>query len=527
VTVRVLHLRAAAGEDLGPWAEAAKAGKGGGHDLEMQYLTRQLMSQEIPALPRAATTDADGRFRLTGLGRERMAVLQIEGPTIATRQVRAVTRPGASLEIPEWKPLGEPGLTRPAVIPYYGATFTHAAAPTKPVVGVVRDKDTQKPLAGVTVQSYKLAHNPLHGVDFIETKTDAEGRYRLTGLPKGPDNKILVIPRDDQPYITVHAVVPDSDGLAPVTVDFALKRGVWIEGKVTHKATGKPLGRWMQLHYFSMYDNPNLRDYSGFESTHFNKPAYRVKEDGSYRVVGLPGPGLLAAQYSDHYLLASQRDDAEGSKEEIVNTAPHATFAPSYNALTRVNPPRGAESFRRDVTLDPGWTFTGTVLGPDGKPLEGVRSFGLSGWGGWGRDEMKGPDFKVWAFNPRQPREVLFQHAEKGLVGAAAPPKANGGAVTVRMQPGATVTGRLLDADGQARAGVGLKVHFLPKGKEVWHGYSPESVKTDWEGRFRLAALLPGCEFMLSDGRGSLHFSDLRPGQTKDLGDVRLKRAGE
>jgi RNA polymerase sigma factor (sigma-70 family) len=526
-SVRVLHLLASPKEDLSPWVGAAKAGKGGGHDLEKQYLKRQLMSQEIPALPRAATTDADGRFRLAGLGRERMAVLQIEGPTIATRQVRAVTRAGATVEIPEWKPVGEPGLERPVVMTYYGATFTHAAAPTRPVVGVVRDKDTKKPLADVTVQSYKLAHDPMHGRDFIETKTDAEGRYRLTGLPKGPDNKIVVIPRDDQPYLTAQAVVPDSDGLAPVTVDFPLKRGVWIEGRITDKVRGKSLGRWMQLHYFSMYDNPNLRDYPGFASLHLSKPAYRVKEDGSYRVIGLPGPGVLAAQYSDHYLLATERDGPEGTRGPFLNTAPFAVSGISYNALTPVNPPRGAESFRRDVTLDPGWTFTGTVQGPDGKPLAGVRSFGLSGWGGWSRDEMKGPDFKAWAFNPRRPRELFFQHREKGLVGTAPPPKADGGSVTVRLQPGATVTGRLLDADGQPRAGVELQVLFRGKGHEGWHGYSPERLKTDREGRFRLAALLPGCAFLLSDGRGSLHFGDLRPGQAKDLGDVRMKRAGE
>jgi hypothetical protein len=139
---------------------------------------------------------------------------------------------------------------------------------------------------------------------------------------------------------------------------------------------------------------------------------------------------------------------------------------------------------------------------------------------------MKTPDFKVQGLNPRRPRELFFQHAEKGLVGAAPPPKADGVSVTVRMQPGATVTGRLLDADGQPRAGADLKVLFLPKGKEVWHGYSPELVKTDRGGRFRLAALLPDCKYLLSDGRGSLHFGDLRPGQAKDLGDVRLKQAG-
>src|SRR5439155_996400 len=59
------------------------------------------------------------------------------------------------------------------------ASFKHAAGPTKPIIGVVRDKDTKKPLAGATIQSYKLASSPMHGIDFIKTTTDEHGRYRL------------------------------------------------------------------------------------------------------------------------------------------------------------------------------------------------------------------------------------------------------------------------------------------------------------------------------------------------------------
>jgi RNA polymerase sigma factor (sigma-70 family) len=529
-TVRALQLLASPKEDLGPWLEALRGRQEGSHQLERQHLPRQLLVPEIPGLPHAATTDADGRFRLTGIGRERVVALQIEGPTIATRQVRAMTRAGETALAPEWKTERGPGRTRPTLLAHYGATFTHAAAPTKPVVGVVRDKDTSQPLAGVTVQSYKLAHDPMHGRDFIQTKTDALGRYRLTGLPKGPDNKIIVVPRDDQPYVTVHAVVPDTDALTPVTVDFALKRGVWVEGKISDKVTGKPAGRYVQLSYYSMYNNPNLRDYPGFEHVHFGRPTNldRVKEDGSYRVVGLPGPGLLAVQYTDRYLLATERDGPEGTREPFLNTAPFAVSGISYNALTPVNPPKGADSFRRDVTLDPGWSFKGTVLGPDDKPLAGARPFGLSGWGGWQHGPLKTAEFTVHAFNPHRPRDLLFQHREEGLVGVAQPPKANGGAVTVRLERGATVTGRLVDADGQPRAGAELNLTFRRKGGMMWHGFSPERVRTDGEGRFRIEALLSGCEYRLDDHQGYRALRDsLRPGETKDLGDVRLKGAGE
>jgi hypothetical protein len=93
----------------------------------------------------------------------------------------------------------------------------------------------------------------------------------------------------------------------------------------------------------------------------------------------------------------------------------------------------------------------------------------------------------------------------------------------VQLQLGATVTGRLLDAQGRPRADVELKLSFRGKERQVWHRYSTRSIKTDRNGRFRVTALLPGHKFRLSNDERGLNFGDgLRSGHTKDLGDVRL-----
>src|SRR5262249_39246132 len=163
---------------------------------------------------------------------------------------------------------------------------------TKPIVGVVRDKDTKQPLQGVTIRSLKLANNPTHHFsdsgEFARTTSDAQGRYRLMGMPKGEGNKVMVVPPDDLPYSRISVDVTDSLGLDPVTLDVELKRGIWIEGKIIDKVTGKALQRDdMGVEYIPTDGNPNLRDYPGFTGVwlHFGK----VKQDGSYRVVGLPG----------------------------------------------------------------------------------------------------------------------------------------------------------------------------------------------------------------------------------------------
>ena len=180
------------------------------------------------------------------------------------------------------------------------------------------------------------------------------------------------------------------------------------------------------------------------------------------------------------------------------------------------------------MTLDPGWTFTGTVLGPDGKPMAGAWGIGLSTQNINGRrlEVMKTAEFSVSQFNPRQPRSLLFQHPQKGLVGVARPPKNKGDSITVQLRPGATVTGRLVDTDGRARPGVELVIwrSYKERVQPSEHVYfPPQPNKTDQQGRFRIEGLLPGYEFTLDDGKVSLPLAEgLGSGQTKDLGDVKI-----
>jgi hypothetical protein len=282
--------------------------------------------------------------------------------------------------------------------------------------------------------------------------------------------------------------------------------------------TGEPLRGTVE--YFALSSNPNLRDFPGFDGTFlFLDAGVGTKEDGSYRVVGLPGPGLVAAYPpKNHYLRAPEREDEYGTKEGSLSTAPYQlSFTSNYSALARINPFKGVDSVTRDVTLDPGWRIKGTVLGPDGQPLAGA--FGMR------VGQMKTAEFTMRGLNPRRSRELLFRHPAKGLIGLAPPPKVNGGSITVRLQPGAAVAGRLVDADGRPQADVALSVRFGPKGGPAHERYSThERITTDRDGRFLVEALPPGeFQLWLRKGRELLAGDGLRRGQTKDLGDVLMK----
>src|SRR5262249_34764227 len=341
-----------------------------------------------------------------------------------------------------------------------------------------------------------------------------------------------VLPSKDQPYVARHVDVPDGIGVNPARVDIDVKRGVWIEGKITDKATGKPLKG--SVEYFALYDdkydNPNLRDYPGFDGTIVHDNLWvSAKEDGSFRIVGLPGPGVIGVYYQrDPYLRADQRSDEFGTKEKSLRTAPYwLGFTSNYNALAKVNPAKGAESVKCDVTIDPGWTFKATVLGPDGKPLVGAKSLNLNMAQPWNCEPTKTAEF-TGGFNPAKRLDIVVVHPEKGLVGVAQPPKQDGGLVAVKLEPGATAAGRLVNADGKPMAGVELELWFRPKERRNWNDYLPWHVKTGRDGRFRIEALIPGYEYRLKDPTGETVFGDgLHSGETKELGDVRLKRVDE
>jgi RNA polymerase sigma factor (sigma-70 family) len=518
-TLTVMQISAAPGQDLGPWLEAVKGKQGLRLQLEQKYLTRRTI-----AVPLQATTDTEGRFRLIGIGRNRLVAAQLDGPTVTSQHLHMLTRSGEAITAMHYRghrEYGEPD----KIVTYYGASFRHAAAPAKPIVGVVRDRETKKPLSGVTVRSLALTSGPGLGqsFDLVRTLTDAQGRYRLTGMPKREGNLIVAIPQRDQPYVVANKEVPDSPGLDPVTADIELGRGVWIEGKITDKVTGKPLRGIVE--YFSLYSNPNLPEYPGFDGTVLvGGLTVRANEDGSYRIVGLPGPGLVAVSYPEEsYLRAPDRDDEYGIKEASLRTAPYHLLHPiNYQALGRINPPKGADSVRCDVPLDPGSTYRITVVGPDGKPLAGALRFDLNnGQGLWHRP-MKTAEC-TGHFNPGRPYDMLFQHPEKGLVGLAQLPKQNGDSITVRLEPGAVISGRLVDRDGKPRADIGLELSFRPQWWAVWSNQVLERIKTDREGRFRFEMLPPGYQLRLSEIEGKLLFGGtVRSGQMKDLGDVQI-----
>ena len=84
---------------------------------------------------------------------------------------------------------------------FHGAAPEMVAAPTRPIEGIVRDVDTGAAIAGAAIRSYKLADSEVSNTDIVHTNSDAQGRFRLVGMPPGAGNEVVIAPPIDQPYL--------------------------------------------------------------------------------------------------------------------------------------------------------------------------------------------------------------------------------------------------------------------------------------------------------------------------------------
>jgi RNA polymerase sigma factor (sigma-70 family) len=531
-TVRVTGVLAPEAGTLGPWLAALKARrKDGALRLEQDFLPAEIPADVLPGVTDAATTDADGRFELAGYGKDRVLKAVVSGPGIAACEVRFVTRDFEPVRLPTYGRDDMPGAT-----PYYGPGGTHPAAPDRPITGTVRDRATNKPVAGVVIKSITMAPHARIGDQFLtETKTDADGRFTLLGMPKGEGNSILAVPDEKQPYAAAVRKVPDAPGFDPVPVRIDLIRGVWIEGTVTDKRTGKTL-RQVEVEYYPDVANEAVKAVPGGDESYYAKERFcptLTGADGKFCVLGLPGKGFVAAvgagdRYvgaGDRYLAAADRSGEGGSDRDSLPTLPHIVSARGYHAVYEVDVPADAAPFRRPVTFDSGLRFKARVVGPDGKPVAGAESFGV-GRGGWSAEAEPG-QHRIDSYNPRRPRTVLFVHAEKNLVGVLTVAEDFAADThTLTLRPGATATGRVVDADGRPRGGVRIRLAFQPKKDGAWSSYVGEEEKhvTDAGGRFRRAGLAPGFRYaIVVDGVHSHSFTiDPEAAGPTDLGDLRF-----
>jgi RNA polymerase sigma factor (sigma-70 family) len=286
--------------------------------------------------PASVKTDKDGRFRLTGFGRDRVAHLQIRGAGIEDTDIEVITRAGKV-----------DGLRLESRV-VYPLDANYTIRPSKPIVGTVRDKKTGKPITGIEVVY------PNNTWTWARATTDEKGRYRLDGVGK----------RKEYPYITAGGLpyfnaaktqIADTPGFDPIVLDFELNRGIVVKGRLTDEVACQPVSG--QVRYEPAGDNPNLKEFPELP-----RSSVHTGEGGSFTVLTVPGAGQLAAVADDADAYALAKEDG---------------FRQS-NAVVRVNvSEKDEKSLVYDIALRPARSLGGNLTGPDGKPVGGAHVAGL------------------------------------------------------------------------------------------------------------------------------------------------------
>jgi RNA polymerase sigma factor (sigma-70 family) len=498
----------------------------------------------IPGLTTEARTDADGRFTLSGLGRDRLAVLDVSAPGVADTTLTVMTR-----DAPD---VGGFPVNGKATQVIHGAGFTLQLRRGLTVKGLVRDRDTKAPVPGMWVTKY---WNPLTAPSHTTgvAVTDENGRFAINGLDpellnyKPEQRDITAIPRPGSRYLTAKGLIERD---ADVVIECV--RGIAFRLKLVDEQ-GKPVEG--NVEYYPIDPNPQIEDLirplQGSNWPVMNRAARRA--DGTYEGFVLPGPGAVVVEMPNRRsyrpahvdpkaFFAPGRTDWPEHSFSLYGT--HNTLAGigcwydqhDYAAIVLVNPAKGSGPLELSATVVRDRPRRVSLVDPDGKPVVGAVAHLYEKRGPYSIEErLRAASFPLTGLQPDRDQRITFVKSDRRLIGVL---KARGDGdtpYTVRMQPWGSVTGRFVDADGKPlKTPLGNGEGPLV-GNDDPEGSAFSINKVEADGRFRIDGLVPGQSY--SCVRIYRHVGTLLPatafeklvlgsGEVRNVGDIRINPPG-
>ncbi len=341
---------------------------------------------------------------------------------------------------------------------------------------------------------------------------------------------------DDQPYIKVVKPLKQQEVLDTARLDITLKRGVWVEGKVINRATGKPVKAVVV--YYPFRDNLGVKecpDASFLNNNVSDEVEFPTDAQGRFRSVALPGGGILAVSVKEPGYVNDKRLDSK-TAGNVLHIADFSYYMYPYHALVPIDAPVGKTLAIPDITLTPGRTQHIKIAASDGRPVRGHGILCLQA-GSLAGETVKGSEWTFIHVNPGKAESLIISHADRSL-GATVDLKGDEpDPVQLVLQPCGTVTGRLVDEDGKPRRDVSLAVNqrYISRGSSTG-SERMDGLKTGPDGRFRIKDLVPGLTYNLevikpneknysfrAEGYLYKNHWTVKPGETIDWGDVQVK----
>ena len=502
----------------------------------------------LPGVTTEARTDAAGRFTMSGLGRDRLAVLEVSAPNVVDTRLTVMTRLGRDVETrrdAEGKPTDM----------IYGAGFILQLKPGRTVTGVVRDINTDQGIAGMWVGPDGDAMKGLSDGEYRWT-TDESGHFTITGLdPSVARQEITAVPRPGRPYLMATGVVNEKSEAV-----IECRRGIPFRLSVTDEE-GRPALAEVTYHVVLPNEDVPETRMVGYNGA-INYAARRA--DGTYESFVLPGPGAVLVKTRADFDFRPAHVDPKAffapgkttwTKQDMISTYGNQdtlSIHPGwwldqheYAAIVLVNPPVDSKPLKLSASVARDRPRRISLIDPEGKPVAGVETEGMT-WFPWDSEpQLRTGSFSITKLNPDRGRRITFFNEDRKLVAFLMARGDSDAPYTVRMLPWATVTGRLVDQYGKA---LPLKEAALPGRIPAslymggWRGTVTNSdpnvgehpgVQADLDGRFRLDKMVPGLRYTAEvylerSGFAGMAFEDLvlRSGEARDLGDIRTKPPG-
>jgi hypothetical protein len=216
-----------------------------------------------------------------------------------------------------------------------------------------------------------------------------------------------------------------------------------------------------------------------------------------------------------------------GTKDTLV-TSTGLHYQDEYAAIVLVNPRPDSKPLELSATVVKAKPRRVSLIDPDGKPVVDVQTRGMTSYPYASEPPLRSASFSLTTVHPERVRHITFWQEERRLIGFLEARGDGDAPYTVRMQPWAAVTGRLVDEKGKPLM---ASLQGVPE-----MGFHAGGDPTDENGRFRIDRLLPGqlssALYYRADIPGGFVGTAfeklvLRPGEVRDLGDIRIKSPGK
>jgi uncharacterized GH25 family protein len=492
-------------------------------------------------------TDRDGKFTLTGMGAERLVTLRLRGPGIAESELWVVNRAG--FDPSPYNQATADTLARMRFGPetnwlLSGPQLAVVAEAEKPIHGVVKDRDTGKPRAGVKVTLSRNG-NELAPI-VVSATTDAQGRYQIHGARKASAYMVEVASDPASGHMACQAHAADTPGYGALTIDLAVKKGVVITGRVIDGGTGKAIPGFVMASVLA--GNASAKDYPEFKSSAWFGSLY-TDPDGSFRVVTTPGPVILMGGPDTskmpegelaRFLFKPSVSDPKYPKYFATKIGREGFFLGlggstshlqgNFCKVLVIEP--GTDVVKQDIVLQRASALPVKVVGPRGQPVADTWATGISPQDWHFPVRIARDTCSAYHLQPGKPRLLVFHDASGKQFGTKRLKGNEKAPVVVKLGPGGTVTGRLVDETGAPIAGATVRLYHRERTAEEIHAnaHRARSIETDAAGKFQIDDVVPGIDFSLLFTRGTRTFETVEnikktapPGKPLDLGAVKAK----